>query len=172
MHNADVLKNWLEAMTKVSYYGILRVQPEATPDVIKASFHGLSEHCHPDLYRSESPEARHYAGEVFKRVVEAYRIVQDPALREKYNLFLAAGRLRMDPNELPPAPKRAAIRTLEQVAITPAAKVLAKKADTFLDNGNLEAARLMLIQATQEEPYNDELQQRLRMVYEAMSFES
>ena len=78
----------------------------------------------------------------------------------------------MDPNELPPAVKRRAIRTLEQIAATPGAKMHARKADVFLDNGNLEAARIALISATQEEPYNDELQQRLRMVYEAMSFES
>lgn len=159
-------------MAAVSYYGILRVPVDASAETIKAAFHGLSEHCHPDLYRAESAEARHWAGEVFKRVVEAYRIVADPNMRVKYNLFLQAGKLRMDPNELPPAPKRAAIRTLEQIATTPGAKAFAKKADVFLDNGNLEAARIALISATQEEPYNDELQQRLRMVYEAMSFEA
>ncbi len=158
-------------MAAVSYYGILRVAVDAEPAVVKAAFHGLSEHCHPDLYRGESAEAQHWAGEVFKRVVEAYRIVADPTLRAKYNLFLQAGKLRMDPNERPPV-KKVVIRTLEQIASTAGAKVFAKKADAFLDNGNLEAARIALISATQEEPYNDELQQRLRMVYEAMSFES
>lgn len=159
-------------MVTVSYYGILRVPVDATPAAVKAAFHSLSEHCHPDLYRAESLDAQRWAGEVFKRVVEAYRIVADPELRAKYNLFLQAGKLRMDPNELPPAPKRAVVRTLEQIAVTPGAKVFARKADAFLDNGNLEAARIALISATQEEPYNDELQQRLRMVYEAMSVES
>ena len=51
------------------------------------------------------------------------------------------------------------------------AKKFAAKADAFLDQGNLESARIQLISAVQNDPGNDELKERLDILYEALMLE-
>jgi hypothetical protein len=63
------------------------------------------------------------------------------------------------------------MRTLEMVARTREAKQFALKADRFLTAGNLEAARLALVNACQNDPNNQELAERLTLIYEAMALE-
>ena len=63
------------------------------------------------------------------------------------------------------------MRTLEMICRDPKAKVQAVKADRLLSVGKLEDARLALINATQLEPHNEELQERLRLLYEALALE-
>jgi hypothetical protein len=68
----------------------------------------------------------------------------------------------------PPAP---AIRTLEEIAATPRAKQLAKKADRLISVGKLEEARVALVTALQDDYDNEELKERLRMLYDALALE-
>ena len=167
----DPFTRWLDAIKTQTYYGMLRLTPQASPADVKRAFHELALHFHPDQYAGRDPALAGSAGEVFKRIVEAYNILSSPELRAKYDLFLAVGKIRMDPNERPPEKKKVRVRTLEEIAQDPRAKKSAKKADAFLDNGNLEAARLALTEACNGEPFNQELKDRLRLIYEAIALE-
>jgi curved DNA-binding protein CbpA len=171
MPSAETFLAWAESLATMSYYGILRVREDATDAQIKAAFHNLALRCHPDRYVEEDdPAVQAAAAEVFKRAVEAYNVLTKPKLRAKYAEALKKGKLRIDPDaiEEKTAPK---VRTLEMIARDPRAKSFAVKADRLISIGKLEEARLQLINACQTEPHNEELADRLKLLYEAIALE-
>jgi curved DNA-binding protein CbpA len=167
----DAFLHWVAGVHKKSYYDILRVAADASPQAIKSAFHVFALNYHPDRYADEDPEVAAAAGEVFKRGVEAYRVLSRPGLRERYDEALAKGRNRLDEKRVDTAPPPPVGKTLEQVAKTPKGKQWALKADRLLSIGKLEDARLVLVNAVQLEPDNAELQDRLNLIYEAMALE-
>jgi hypothetical protein len=60
------------------YYEILRLDPSTAPDAIERVYHTLARRYHPDNERTGDAE-------IFLRVVEAYRILNDPRRRQKYD---------------------------------------------------------------------------------------
>jgi curved DNA-binding protein CbpA len=163
---------WAESLPTLSYYAILRVEPNATPGQIKRAFHSFALRCHPDRYVDEGAEVARAAAEVFKRGVEAYNVLSKPDLRQKYDKAMGSGRLRLDPDApetAPPAPPQQ--RRLWEICTTPKGKQFAAKAEKLIDIGKLEDARVQLINATQEEPFNEELKERLNILYEALCLE-
>ena len=163
---------WAESLPTLSYYAILRVAADASPAQIKNAFHAFALRCHPDRYVDDEPNVMRAAAEVFKRGVEAYNVLSRGELRARYDKGLPSGRLRLDPDAPPtvppPAPKG---KTLEEIATTPKGRQLALRADRLISAGKLEDARIALINATQEEPFNDELRDRLSALYEALCLE-
>lgn len=163
---------WAESLPTLSYYAILRCAQDASPAQVKAAFHSFALRAHPDRYVDHDPEVARAAAEVFKRGVEAYNILSKPNLREKYDRGLEKGRLRLDPDALPSAPPPPPKgKTLEEVAETPKGKLIAARADRLISIGKLEEARIQIINATQEEPFNEELKERLNALYEALCLE-
>jgi hypothetical protein len=63
------------------------------------------------------------------------------------------------------------MRTLEAIAQTPRGKELARKADRLIMIGKLDDARVQLVSACQDEPFNEELGERLEILYEALALE-
>jgi hypothetical protein len=63
------------------------------------------------------------------------------------------------------------MRTLEMLARTPKGKLLALKADRLIAVGRLDDARVQLVTACQNEPHNEELAERLKILYEAIALE-
>lgn len=61
------------------YYDVLEVDPKAEAGVIKRKYYKLARQYHPD--KNESQEAV----EKFKDIAEAYQVLSDPVLREKYD---------------------------------------------------------------------------------------
>ena len=57
------------------------------------------------------------------------------------------------------------------IAQTPRAKKLAEKADRLISIGKLEDARIELVSACQCEPANEELADRVRLLYDALALE-
>jgi curved DNA-binding protein CbpA len=170
MPTRDTFILWLRTAQAQSYYEILGIQPEAGALTIKAAFHAFGLRYHPDRFSSDPEDVRLAAAEVFKRGVEAYRVLRRPALRASYDEGLKKGRLRYEDRkveEKAPLPQR----TLEMIATTAKGKEFAKKAERFMSIGKLEEARLQLINACQCEPYNQELSERLKLVYEALALE-
>lgn len=173
MPEAATFIAWAESLPTLSYYAILRVAPDAGPAQVKAAFHSFALRAHPDRYVDmEDAEVARAAAEVFKRGVEAYNVLSKPDLRAKYDKGLAAGKLRFDPDALPsqppPPPKG---KSIEECATTPKGKQIAAKADRLISIGKLEDARIQLVNAIQEEPFNEELQERLTMLYESLCLE-
>ncbi|NLW74913.1 MAG: DnaJ domain-containing protein [Methanomicrobiales archaeon] len=67
-----------------SYYEVLNVRRDASPEEITASYRKLAKVLHPDV--CGSPEAE----ELFKVVNEAYQVLKDPKKREDYDVSLMA----------------------------------------------------------------------------------
>lgn len=65
------------------YYDILGVRKSASPDDIKRAFRKLAHQHHPDKSGGDA--------ERFKQVNEAYQTLSDPAKRQRYDQFGAAG---------------------------------------------------------------------------------
>lgn len=161
---------WAESLETLSYYEILRVAEDAPQGEVQRAFHALSLRCHPDRFVEEGPEVARAAASVFKRAAEAYNILRKPALRARYDAELAKGRVTLDERAVSIRP-RYEQRTLLMIARTPKAKQHAARADEALSRGNLEDARIQLISANQHDPNNDELKERLDILYEAMMLE-
>ena len=68
----------------LDYYNILRVSPSASQKEIKFAFRRLAKQCHPDKVEESCKEA---AEDNFKRIAEAYYVLNDPARRCEYDLF-------------------------------------------------------------------------------------
>jgi hypothetical protein len=79
--------------------------------------------------------------------------------------------LRLDGNRPSTRPPPPPVRTLEDVAQTRRGKDFALKAERLIAIGRLEEARIQLVSACQCEPYNDELAERLQILYEALALE-
>ena len=64
-------------------YHILGVAPNVSPEKIKEQFRFLAQAFHPDKHASPAHKAR--AGEMLRKITEAYRILSDPLQRAAYD---------------------------------------------------------------------------------------
>jgi curved DNA-binding protein CbpA len=171
MPSITTLRARLALIEEQSYYEILRVPSSAPAEDVKAAFHEFALACHPDQYVDEPPDVTLVASEVFKRGVEAYKILTKPAWRAKYDEGLTKGKLRFVPGEKEEKPPPPPMRTLEDIAKAPRAKQFALKADRLIASGKLEEARVALVTALQDDYDNEELKERLNVLYEALALE-
>jgi curved DNA-binding protein CbpA len=171
MATKDALLLYLSGLERKNYYGILGCTTDASPAAIKSAFHAFSLLYHPDRYVDAPKEVGALASEIYKRGVEAYRCLSRREVRARYDRSLGRGKIRLDTSRpstpLPPPP----IRTLETIAHSRDAKKHAGKADRLISIGKLESARIELVGACQCEPDNEELAERLRVLYEALALE-
>jgi curved DNA-binding protein CbpA len=158
---------WAEALPTLSYYEILRVPADATPAQIKQAFHEFAVRCHPDRYMGTGGDVVRAASTIFKRGVEAYNVLSKPDLRKRYDDGVRAGKLRLDQDARPPPTQpKPAPRALWEICTTPKGKKFAAKAEELLARGKSAEARVQLVNASQEEPFNEELRERLNRLYE------
>lgn len=169
MLSPTLLRAWHESLEEMNYYAILKVDERATQDDVKAAFHEFALKCHPDRYVESTNEAAKAAAEVFKRGVEAYRVLSRPDHRARYDDALRTGKLRIDVHAVVEQKAKAERKTFEAIAKDATAKVHARKADRFVGIGNFEAARLELATAIQCDPFNDELKGAIKQIYEAIA---
>src|SRR5438874_1464263 len=69
----------------MSYYDLLGVPPEATPEEIRAAYRTLVQLFHPDRLAHLKPESRLFAEERLKTLNHAYEVLGDPARRAAYD---------------------------------------------------------------------------------------
>ena len=74
-------ENLPNPLAGMSYYEILNVEPTATANEIKRAYYRQALLWHPD--KNKSPEA----AEKFKFISEAYQVLSDESLRERYDRF-------------------------------------------------------------------------------------
>jgi curved DNA-binding protein CbpA len=161
---------WAESLESLDYYEILRVAHDATQEEIQRAFHRISLRCHPDRFVEDGPEVAAAAAVVFKRAAEAYNVLRKPAHRVRYDDELRRGNITYDERAIEEKPRHEQ-RTLLMIARTPSAKKFAARADAFLAEGKLDEARIQLISAVQNDPHNEELNERLEILYEALMLE-
>lgn len=65
----------------MEYYDVLDVAPDAEPSKIKRQYYVLARKYHPDKVDKDDVEA----ADKFKDIAEAYQVLSDPELRQKYN---------------------------------------------------------------------------------------
>jgi curved DNA-binding protein CbpA len=171
MASREALDVYLQSLAKKSYYDILRVPRDARPDDIRAAFHEFSLLYHPDQHIGSMADVGSIASEIYKRGVEAYGCLSRAALRERYDRALGRGKLRIEPSRPSTVPPPPPMRTLEMIARTARGKQHAIKADRLITAGKLEDARVQLVGACQCEPGNEELAERLQILYEALALE-
>lgn len=170
MAEASTFAAWAESLESLSYYEILRVPEDASGPEIQKAFHDISLRCHPDRFVDNGQEVARAAASVFKRAAEAYNILRKPAFRKRYDAELHKGKLTLDERAVE-TKKVHEQRTLFMIARGASAKKYAAKADELLSQGKLDAARVQLISATQNDPENAELAERLQILYEALMLE-
>ncbi len=171
MSDKEALAVFLASLETKSYYQVLRLPADASEAAVRSAFHSFSLLYHPDRYFGSAEGLGEIASEIYKRAVEAYRCLSRPALRRRYDRSLARGKLRFDPSSPSTIPPPPAMRTLETIAKTPRGKQVAAKAERLIAIGKLDDARVQLVTACQCEPGNDELAERLQLLYEALSLE-
>jgi DnaJ-domain-containing protein 1 len=69
------------AVKETFYYDALEVDPKAEPSAIKRRYYVLARKYHPDKVAADDKES----ADKFKEVAEAYQVLSDPKLREKYD---------------------------------------------------------------------------------------
>ena len=70
----------------MTYYEILEVIPQASPEVIKNAYRALAKKCHPDLQPNEN--AKQSSESAFKTLTEAYEVLSNTKRRKIYDLWL------------------------------------------------------------------------------------
>jgi curved DNA-binding protein CbpA len=171
MPTQEALEVFLQSIARRSYYDILRLPRDATAAAIKTGFHEFSLLYHPDRYATSDAGVGRAATEIYKRGVEAYRCLSRPATRQRYDKALARGKLRLEASRNSTVPPPPVMRTLETLAKSARARQHAVKADRLITAGKLEDARVQLVSACQCEPENEELAERLKILYEALALE-
>ncbi len=100
----DELDELFGTLSRSDYYGLFGVPRQARPDDIKERFHTLAQLAHPDRYRvfvSGQKFIHDRINTLYKRISEAYHVLENPVRRAVYDLCLRTeGRLRYEPEAL------------------------------------------------------------------------
>lgn len=158
------LRAWDDVLDDATYYEILGVLEIADADAIRRAFHDFSLAFHPDAQPTGEEEARALALRIFRRGVEAYRVLSVPEQRAAYDLALAKGEVRLGEGPSTHAEERrpGAARSLDELCRSPGAKLYAKRAEDFITAGDLRAASHELYRALRaEDGDNPELAERI-----------
>jgi curved DNA-binding protein CbpA len=155
------LAAWDEILDDATYYEILGVLELADAGAIRSAFHDFALAFHPDTQRDLDAGARSLVQRIFQRGVEAYRVLGVPELRSAYDLALAKGELRLETNDTSRREDTGA-RSLDELCVSPGAKLHAKRAEDFITRGELGRAADELLRALRaEDGPNAELAERL-----------
>jgi hypothetical protein len=76
----------------MTFYDILGLSRDATPDEIRAAYRALAKQYHPDLVQQAGGETKHLAEERLKAINEAYATLSDPGARARYHQIMWTSR--------------------------------------------------------------------------------
>jgi curved DNA-binding protein CbpA len=95
----------IESRLDRPYHEILGVPPDADARTIKRAYFGLSKEFHPDRwFRRDIGPWRERVDRVFRKIVEAYELLSDPATRAEVQRGLQEAGAAARPASPPPAP--------------------------------------------------------------------
>ncbi len=135
---ADRVARAYESLPASNYYEVLGIAPGATQEAIRQAFHRRAASLHPDRHRGTPEPTRGHAYSLFKRMAEAFRVLNDPDLRRAYDGGLAEGKLRLTDETPRPRLSR------EDMLRTPAGKRHYAAAAEAIARGDGRAAALNL----------------------------
>lgn len=132
----------MEQFKNLTYYELLGIAQNATPEEIKRAYRQQVTQYHPDHYSKASPDEQRYASERTQRINEAYDVLSNPKKRTMYDLSLPS----------PTAKQRSKIVSPSVASPPPPAKSRDYQAELY-DQGvaHLTAGRYMQAVATLRE---------------------
>jgi curved DNA-binding protein CbpA len=152
---ADELYAGLDSMP---YHVFLGVSEDARGDELRAAFHARAQLLHPDqYYQLDDNELKKRIYKVYMRITEAYRVLSDPHDRKYYEEQRRFGAIRIDQTTRPVS----LVKRPEDAILNPQAKkyfLLAVEAER---RGDHKGARLNLQLASQMDPTNTVIKERL-----------
>jgi curved DNA-binding protein CbpA len=89
--DSNTIRAWLAVIDSLSYYELLGVPPQAGADQVRKAFYRFAESFHPDGHAMRPENERRSINTVFKRGAEAYRVLSDGQLRQRYDEARPAG---------------------------------------------------------------------------------
>ena len=96
-------------------------------------------------------------------------MLSDAGLRAKYDMAVAKGHLRLESGDIPKNATVGGLQSLEDLAESAAAKLCARRADAYLNAGDMAAAKKELKMALYHDGNeNAELEERIDAVDLAM----
>ncbi|MGH7271001.1 MAG: J domain-containing protein [Polyangiaceae bacterium] len=163
---------WIEVIDELTYYEIFGVTPRADTDEVREAFHMFCDVFHPDRHFARPRGEREVLSAIFKRGTEAYLVLCDRALRERYDAQIGgaaavAPRLSMSPHSphSTASPSTSPFGTsvkLEDVVRSPSARPFARRADELMQKGDFKQAKLQLVMANFKDPLNEALAAALK----------
>jgi curved DNA-binding protein CbpA len=186
--DSDTLRAWLAAIDNLSYYELLGITPQAGADQVRKAFYRFATDFHPDGHAMRPPAERKSINTVFKRGAEAYRVLSDAQLRQRYDEARPAGNaaaraalmaprpqgpqaMRVPPPSLSapslapdsaPASKRDPVAAmtgkLEDYVKQPRARPFAQKTEELAKKKEFAKAKLQLKLAMNMDPNNPTLE--------------
>jgi DnaJ-class molecular chaperone len=149
-----LLDELFDNLESTDYYALLGVSRDANAETLRRAFYRRAEIMHPDRhYNIVDSDLREKLYVVYKRVAEAYRVLGGEETRREYDLQLARGQARYQPDTFKDIPREpeATIRNLR-------ARKLFMDAKTAIREQNLQGAFLALKMAESLEPNNSVIQ--------------
>ncbi len=149
-----------ETLDKITYYQLLGVEDTADARSIQLAYEQRSLELHPDRFLQLPDEVlreRLYC--IYKRVVEAFRVLDNPQRRAAYDANLAnrSGILRLVTTE---RPQRELARSPWEIARTQSGKTMLRSAFDALRVGQARKALQLFQAALQLEPDNAAILER------------
>jgi hypothetical protein len=166
----ELVLRWSTVIDRVDYFAVLKLPRPPSPDQgptdseVRKAFHRFALAFHPDHYRNAAEDVRAATARVYNVGTEAYRVLLDPMLTQRYLRLLSEGTLRMSPEQLEQTKMRltSGKETIHDLVKSAGARPFALRADELVASGDLKQARLQLQLAIMREPANARLADRMR----------
>jgi curved DNA-binding protein CbpA len=149
-------------LDELDYYALLGVAPDASVDAIKAAFRAFARRYHPDRHVGD-PEVVAKVTRIYRRATEAYRVLTHFEQRRAYDVQLAQGQLRLDPEQVR-ASVRPSVAPGHAEARGARARPFVIKAEQAMRERDYKQAKLNFQIALMHEPANESLKQKLAEV--------
>jgi curved DNA-binding protein CbpA len=172
--SVEYLLAWRDLLDELTYYELFGLPPDADADAIRAAFHVFCDTFHPDRHVAADAAQHDAAGAIFMRGTEAYAVLSDAGLRERYDEQLAVERsprpprVSFSPLSRPPSSKRVTRPPLEDAVRSPSARPFARRAEELAGKGDLRQAKLQLVMANHMDPGNEALEAALKELEEKL----
>jgi DnaJ-class molecular chaperone len=141
------LDAWLAQLEMLSFYEVLGVDIAVRHDALVLAYHRFCASFHPDAHRGRTAGFRAKISRIFLRGNEAFRVLDDPSLRARYDDGLRRGEVVPRISLVPTASsttRLAAPKRWEELVNSPAAREFARRAEALAKAGDVKQARLQL----------------------------
>jgi curved DNA-binding protein CbpA len=165
----DFVFAWVQVLDELTYYELFGIAPVAGAAEVRAAFHAFCDTFHPDRHSTRPEGEREAVASIFKRGTEAYLVLSDSGLRDRYDAELSAGgapkppRISFSPASRRPPPSRVpGAVPLDESVRSPSARPFARRAEELVRKGDLRQAKLQLVMANHMDPDNPALEEALK----------